>query len=141
MIKKQSKIIALLLALVLCLAPAALAATQSSLYLSSYGASVYAEGSGDIQVWFNVQATGTMDEIGALTIILQRSSTGTNWTTVKTFQYTSYANMLDYDDNFYTSCVDYSGTEGYYYRAYVTIWAGIDGSGDSRQILTSSVQA
>lgn len=49
--------------------------------------------------------------------------------------------MLANDKDFYVSSVDYSGTEGHSYKAYVTIWAGKDGDGDSREILTDTVVA
>ncbi|NCB50271.1 MAG: hypothetical protein EOM54_00115 [Clostridia bacterium] len=144
MIKKQSRIIALVLIFVICFSTVSFAAdksTKSSLYLTCYSAYIWPEGDGDISIWFDVTGTGTMDEIGALTIILQQSSNGSTWSTVKTYRYTSYLNMLGYNAVYYTSGVDYSGTEDYYYRAYVTVWAGEDGDGDSRQILTATVRA
>jgi hypothetical protein len=87
-----------------------------------------------------MQGTGTMDEIGTLSIRLQEKSSGSStWTTVKTYSYTSYPNMLSYNKNLYISSVYYSGKPGYSYRAYVTVWAGNDGNGDSRQIVTDTV--
>ncbi len=81
-----------------------------------------------------------MDEIGALSIRLQRYSNG-SWTTVKTYSHTNYTNMLGFNKRFHVSHVDYSGISGYLYRADVTIWAGKNGSGDSRRILTSAIIA
>ena len=49
--------------------------------------------------------------------------------------------MLVNDKTFYASSVDYSGTKGSSYRAYVTVWAGKNGDGDSREILTNIVVA
>ncbi len=83
-----------------------------------------------------------MDEIGALSIRMQEKSSYTStWTTVKTYSYTNYSGMLGYDNIFYSSHVDYSGKAGYSYRAEVTVWAGINGDGDSRVILTNAVIA
>ena len=135
--------LALILVFALSLAPAASASEQeiqASEYLSSYSAYIYPEGNGDISIWFDVQGTGIMDEIGALSIRLQNNSSG-SWTTVKTYSYTNYPNMLGYDDRFYVSSVDYSGVAGYSYRAEITVWAGKDGDGDSRVILTDAVIA
>ena len=114
---------------------------NSSSYLTRSSAYLWAEGDGKISIWFDVTGTGTMDEIGALTIILQKSSNETTWSTVKTFSYSDYPNMMEYDSVDCVSGVYYSGTEGMYYRAYVTVWAGKDGNGDSRQILSATVQA
>ena len=125
-----------------CFAPTANAAIRASEYLDSYSAYLYPEGGGDISVWFDVEGTGTMDEIGALSIRMQEKSSHTStWTTVKTYSYTNYSGMLGYDNIFYSSHVDYSGKAGYSYRAEVTVWAGINGDGDSRVILTNAVIA
>ncbi len=79
-----------------------------------------------------------MDDIGALTILLQQRPSGgsSTWTTVKTFSYTTYTNMLGHNATYYGSNVSYSGISGYSYRAYVTVWAEEMARVDSRQILT-----
>lgn len=144
---KRKIISSVVLALVfaLSIAPAAYASVQdiqASEYLASYSAYIYPEGGGDMSIWFDVQGTKTMDEIGALSIRMQEKPSGSStWTTVKTYSYTNYPDMLGYDDNFYSSSVDYSGKSGYSYRAEVTVWAGKDGNGDSRVILTDAVIA
>ena len=115
--------------------------TRASYYLDAYSAYIYAEGNGDIEIWFDVTGTGTMDEIGALSIILKESTDGSTWSTVQTYKHEDYSNMLGANEVFYTSHVDYSGVSGRYYKAYVTIWAGEDGNGDSRQITTRTITA
>lgn len=45
--------------------------------------------------------------------------------------------MLGHDAIHYSSHVDYQGIAGRYYKAYVTIWAGKDGGGDTRYFWTS----
>ena len=69
-IKKTSlfvRLSALILALVMVVPMGASAAVQprASAYLDSYSAYVYPAGSGLVQVWFNVQGTGYMDELSA----------------------------------------------------------------------------
>lgn len=133
----------MILTLIFCTVSAANAtdfSTQASQYLDRYYANIYSEGDGDISIWFEVEATGKMDEIGALSVRLQqRFDSSSTWKTIKTYSYTDYSNMLVNDKDFYVSSVDYSGIDGYSYRAYVTVWAGKDGSGDSREILTETV--
>jgi hypothetical protein len=110
--------------------------------LDRYYAYIYPEGDGDLSIWFDITATGKMDEVGALSIRLQqKSDASSTWKTVKTFSHTNYSNMLVNDKTFYASSVDYSGTKGSSYRAYVTVWAGKNGDGDSREILTNIVVA
>lgn len=104
----------------------------ASYYLDSYNTYICDMGSGSLQIWFSVMGTGDMDEIGVLSIKLYESSDNINWTRVKTYSHENYSSMLAYDDWCHTSYVSYQGTAGKYYKAYVCIWAGKNGSGDTR---------
>lgn len=143
--RKFASVLALVLVFSICTMPTAQAHTnsiQASKYLSSYSAYVWAEGKGNMSIYFDVQATGDMDELGALSIRLQEKASGSStWKTVKSFSHNDYSNMLSSDYDYYGSNVSYSGKSGYSYRAYVTIWAGKNGSGDSREILTGTITA
>ena len=96
---------------------------RASNYISSYRAYCYAVSSTKIEVWFSVVGAGTMDEIGASTIKVQRSSDGTTWTTMKTYTKESYPQMIDTNSGFHGSSVTYTATPGYYYRARVEFYA------------------
>ena len=109
----------------------------ASAYLDNYNAYVYLPGGGEVQVYFNVQGTGMMDELGALFIELYESEDGTNWDCVKTFNHYSISGMLGYDDFYHSGYVSYSGVAGRYYKAYVCVWAGKNGSGDNRYFWTN----
>ena len=74
-------------------------------------------------VWFDVTATGLMDEVGVSTIKVQRSSDETNWTTMYTYSKDSYSQMTDENTGGHVDSVRYSGTAGYFYRAKVTFYA------------------
>lgn len=141
-IGRAFKIVALFLAIVLILPVGAMAAdARSSLYLDSYSAYVYPAGWGKVQVWFNVTGTNYMDEIGALEIQLYESKDNETWTWVKTFQFTDYPDMLEYNDFSHNGHIEYNGTIGRYYKAYVCVWAGKNGDGDSRCFWTYSEKA
>ena len=105
---------------------------MASYYLDSYNTYICDMGSGNLQIWFRVMGTGDMDEIGTLSILLYESSDNSNWTRVKTYTHENYSSMLAYDDWFHSSYVSYQGIAGKYYKAYVCIWAGKNGSGDTR---------
>lgn len=131
--------LSVLIALVLIVPQTALAATTdisqpyASKYLTSYSAYVYVTSSGEVQVWFDVMGTGDMDEIGALSIILYESSDGTNWTRVKSFLHESTEDMLFEDDYYVSSHVSWAnGSTSKQYKAYVCVWAGKNGNGDTR---------
>ena len=115
--------------------------TRASDYLTAYSAYIYPAGWGKVQVWFDVDGTGYMDEIGALEIYLYESKDNENWTWVKTFEHQDYTDMLEYNDYTYMSHVEYNGTIGRYYKAYVCVWAGKNGDGDTRYFWTPAVKA
>lgn len=113
----------------------------ASYYLSSYNAYVYPAGSSAIQVWFVVNGTGYMDELGCLSVSLYESTDNTTWTWKKTFTHDSTSGMLSYNDDYHSGHVDYQGVAGRYYKAFVTIWGGDNGDGDSRSFWTSAKKA
>ena len=115
--------------------------TRASDYLEAYSAYIYPAGWGKVQVWVEVDGTDDMDEIGALEIQLFESKDNETWTWVDTFVYTDYPDMLGYDDFSHTGHVQYNGTIGRYYKAYVCVWAGKDGAGDTRYFWTSPKKA
>jgi len=108
----------------------------ASYYLDSYNTYICTMGSGKLEIWFEVMGTGDMDELGTLSIKLYESSNNSSWTLVKTFLHENNSSMLAEDDYFYCSYVPYQGTAGKYYKAYVCIWAGRNGSGDTRYLWT-----
>ena len=143
--KKSSRVVRIvsLLLIITLILPVSVMATEprSSLYLHSYSAYIYPSGWGNVQVWFDVDGTGYMDEIGALNIKLYESTDNETWTWVDTFHYTDYPAMLGYDDFSHYGHVEYNGTIGRYYKAYVCVWAGKDGDGDTRYFWTPAEKA
>jgi len=141
-ISRALRIVALMLAIALIL-PISVMATESrsSLYLHSYSAYVYPAGWGKVQVWFSVTGVNDMDEIGALEIQLYESKDSENWYWVETFMYPDDSGMLGFNDYYHSGHVEYNGTIGRYYKAYVCIWAGKDGDGDTRYFWTPAEKA
>lgn len=138
------RFIALLLVLTLCVPISAYAVEaedvqpRASAYLNSYGAYVYLPGNGQVQVYFNVSGTNYMDELGALSIAIYESTDGINWTWKQTFKHNTTAGMLSYNDDYHSGHVTYNGVVGRYYKAYVCIWGGKNGQGDTRYFWTSA---
>lgn len=138
------RIIALILVLS-TLAPLAVSAAgpqaRASSYLNSYSAYVHPAGSGKVQVWYSVTGTDYMDSIGYLTIQIYESKDNSTWTWVKSYTNDSTPSMLDYNDYYHSGHVDYNGVAGRYYKAYLCVWAGENGSGDTRYFWTSAKKA
>lgn len=114
----------------------------ASRYLSAFNTYVCAMGNGELQIWFEVMGTGDMDEIGTLSIMLYESTDDSNWSYVTTFLHEDYDTMLIEDDFYHLDYVPYyNAVKGRYYKAYVCIWAGKNGGGDTRYMWTPSERA
>ncbi len=115
---------------------------RASYYLDNYNAYVYLPGDGEVRVYFNVQGTRYMDELGVLSISIYECSTNSSneddWTWVHTFTHDSTAGMLSYNDSYHSGYVSLNGYVGRYYKAYVCVWGGKDGDGDARYFWTSA---
>lgn len=104
---------------------------QASNYIALYHGYIARSGN-TIQPVFSVAGTYVMDRIGATEIYLYESSDGTNYSLVKTFRYTNYSNMMAYNESAHASYMTYNGNANYYYKAYICVYAGKNGGGDSR---------
>lgn len=112
----------------------------ASNYLTSYNTYIYRVGTdGEIHIWFDVMGTGDMDEIGVLSIELYEVSSTGQETWIKTFLHEDHASMLATDDWYHASYVSYQGSTTKNYKAYVCIWAGKNGSGDTRYMWATMV--
>jgi len=131
----------LLLVATLCPIQALAVESRASAYINTYTGYLYRAGWGKIQVYFEVDGTGYMDEIGALEIKIYESTDNENWTWKKTYSYEDTADMLAYNDYYHGGHIQYSGTIGRYYKAYVCVWAGENGAGDTRYFWTNSEKA
>ena len=143
---RMHRVIALIL-VVLFLFPLQVNATATSIstrasdYLNSYNTYLYRDSWGKIQIWFSVTGMDYMDEIGVLTIKVYESTDNETWTWVKTYKQATTTGMLAYDTIYYSNYVTHQGTIGRYYKAYVTIWAGKNGNGDTRYMWTDVQKA
>ena len=143
--KKNSvlvKLVAILLAFSKCAPIGAQAAVpetvepMASAYLAAYTAYICAMGGGDLEIWFEVNGTDYWADIGVLTIYLYESTDNSNFSWVKTFQFTDYESMLWHNNYFCVDYVPYEGVPGRYYKAYVQVWAGPEDGGDTRYFWT-----
>lgn len=123
---KTVRIICIVMAIILLLVTPIYAEesnTYSSAFISSYDSFIDITSGRTMEIWFDVVGTGKMDEIGAESIKLYRSTNRTDWTLVKTFLPEDYPQMICEDTGMNYDCVTYTGSYGYYYKAYVTFYA------------------
>ena len=124
--KRYIRLVCLVIVLATLFAIPAHAAEQSeraSSFFASYKAYCHAASSTQLQVFFSVMSVGSMEKLGASKVKVQRSSDGTNWTTVKTFTEENYPDMIDSNTAFHAATLTCTKTSGYYYRAYVEFYA------------------
>ena len=99
-------------------------APRASAYIRSYSAYLDPTSSTTFEVWFDVTATGRMEELGTSVIKVQRSPDGSNWYTVRTYTKEMYPQMICENTGAHADCVSYTSIEpGFYYRAYVEFYA------------------
>ena len=135
------KIVCVFLAVVMVLPVTSFAAEErasnffaiTSTYLSKVSGTTF-------KVWFDVTAVSPMDELGVKTIKIQRSSDKTNSSTMKTYSKDNYSQMIDEDATSHADCVTYTGSVGYYYRAYVLFYAKNDSGTGEYSMYTSTIQ-
>ena len=117
---------ALILAMLLAI-PAHAAETgdsRSSNYFGSSAVYLYEMAGTTFQAWFEVTCVRYMDQVGAKEIKIQRSSDNENWTTMATYSMDSYYSTLICENELgHDACITYTGTRGYYYRAYYKLYA------------------
>lgn len=134
---KWFKILSLCLALTLALSANVFASDETitpyaSQYISSYDSSINDLGNGTIQIWFEVQATEKMDEVGVTRILLYEVTSDGSLKSVKTFQSDDYSSMVKTNSSYIYSYVTYYGPSSKTYKAHVSFWAGKNGDGDAR---------
>lgn len=122
---KKKIFIGLLLMMFFSITAITNAAITSSEYISNCYAQIATYSGGRVTVSFNIRATGTMDVLGAQTIIIQEKAPGSrNWSSVATLSSDDYPNMLGYNKSDHDSYVSYyGGQSGYAYRAKVYFYA------------------
>jgi len=97
---------------------------RASDYFMAYSTYFQPVSGSSYQIWFEVTATGMMDELGVKTITVKRSADDINWSTVKTFNMSNYSQMVNKNGAvLHTGYVPYTCTTGYYYVAYVELYA------------------
>lgn len=112
---------------------------RSSSFFASSSVFLYETSDTTFQAWFDVTCMRTMEKVGASMIKIQRSSDNENWTTMKTYYMEDYTNLVREDNVTHAACVTYTGTRGYYYRAFIKLYAKDDTGSAVWSRYTSSI--
>jgi len=126
----------LLCVVMLCIIPAYAVETRASSRIAHSAVSLSKKSTGDLSVYFSVQATDVMEKIGATSVAIQRSS-GSGWVTEYTFSTSNTPTLLRENTDRHSMVLTYPPRfAGVEYRAVVMIYVK-DAAGISTQQLIS----
>ncbi len=142
MSNKQKIISVVLLVVVMSMMTTSIAMARASKYIDAYDGGIKTYSNGDLKIHFSITSEGTVDKLGAKTIILQRwDKTAKQWLEVKTYSYTNYSAMIKNNTQNNNFDVIYSDSlSGNLYRAKIYFYAE-KGGYDTRELITDSVTA
>lgn len=135
--KRFTSCICILLVCVMLFSTTAFAAeSRASNFFAKSSVYFWRSSGNNYQIWFDVTGKGTMTELGASEIIVERSTDLVNWSTVCTYYKSSYPQMTGSNVASYANYVPFTATDGYYYRAHVFLYAR-NSSGNGNMIETT----
>lgn len=113
---------------------------KASNYFAAYSAYFDHDSGNQYDICFSVTALDEMDELGAKTITLKRSTDQNNWTTVGTYNMSNYSQMVNKNGTFtHAASVDCTCTPGYYYVAFVELYAKDGNSTATKTVWTTTL--
>jgi hypothetical protein len=123
--KRLIKSLCFVMALVMLFSTTAFAAeSRASNYFMMTSTYIDRVSDSELEIWFDVVAVGQMDKLGVERIKLQRSTDGSSWTTIKTYDMDDYPEMICTNTASHSDYVTFStANPRYYYRAYVEFYA------------------
>lgn len=142
--KRFVRLVCLSLAFIMTFAVPAMAVEngnqKASNYFMSYSDYFVHTSGNNYQIWFTVTAVGEMDELGAKTITLKRSTDQNNWSTVGTYNMADYSQMVNKNGTVtHAGYVDCTCVPGYYYVAFVELYAKDGNSTATKTVWTTTL--
>lgn len=129
------------LIILLTMTTANVATARASKYIETYNADIFALNDGQIKINFYITGVGTVDKLGAKTVVLQEwDNANKDWIAIKTYSYKNVPEMLISQAHMHDYNLFYMGTSGHSYRAKIYFYAE-KGGYDSKEYITGSVIA
>ena len=140
--KKLKNLLLILLVTLLFVSTTSVAMARASKYIDAYDGGIKTYDNGDLKIHFTITSEGTVDKLGAKTIILQEWNKSTKkWVEVQTYSYNDYSGMILTNTQFANFDVIYGDSESeHLYRAKIYFYAE-KGGYDTREYITASVTA
>ena len=133
--KISTRVLSTILALSLIMSVSVFASARASDQIGLHSITVYSNSGGQIGIYFTIEGTGKMTNIGAESITIYEKF-GNLWLTVASYDRNdtgmSTSNAFEYGNTIY-----YNGTTGTEYKVVVTVFAENSAGYDSRSKTTT----
>lgn len=111
---------------------------QASLYLDSYGVDILAIGNGQIAIEMDVNATGTMTQLGVHELYIEQKING-SWVEYGTVYGAVHSDFYTYNDSTYLGEYIFNGVAGRQYRVTMTAYARNSTGSDTGEVMSGAV--
>lgn len=118
------------------IAMAASSPLRASDYIVNQHTTIQPIGYGLARIDFQVTGAASMHQLG-VTEIQIKEKTGTSWTTVRTYRYENYPDLMGHNVLRHSGSITFPGIAGRTYVAHITFFAA-DANGDESQVITTS---
>lgn len=140
--KRFTQMICIVLVFVMVMSTTAFAAevpeTRASNFFTASSVYFWHVSGNSYEIWFDVTAVGTMTELGVSKIVVERSTDEVDWEDVKTYYKADYSQMTKSNTGTYANSVPFTVTQGYSYKAKVTLYAK-NSSGTAEMTETTAI--
>ena len=115
-----------------------IANSRASDYFATSSTYLWKTSGTTFQAWIDITAVEGMQELGASEVRIQRSADGINWSTMYTYTKELYPQLIATNTCTHAAYVTYTGSAGYYYRAFVVYYAkNSSGTGEAYRYTAS----
>lgn len=118
------------------IAVAAAMPLRASDYIDSIQTPIEPIGYGLVRIDFRITGTSLMQQLGATEIQI-KEQVGSTWTTVRTYRYQDYPNLMGNNTIRHTGNITFPGIAGRTYMAHITFYAA-NAKGSETQVITTS---
>lgn len=113
---------------------------RASDYFDSIQASLEPTGYGLVRIDFRVTGTSLMKQLGATEVQI-KEKTATSWTTVRTYRYENFPDLMGYNVLQHSGSIVFPGIAGRTYVAHITFYASNASGSENQLVITSPATA
>jgi len=134
----KKRVVALVLAFMMIVSVGSVASARASDYLSSYTVALDALGNGEMEIFFDVDGTGTMTKIGAQVLYVDEYVNGA-WSPYLTLAAVDNDDFYGYNTAGHIGLAYFDGTPGVKYRVTLVAYARNSSGSDTGSVTSPAV--